>query len=232
MSRFCTACGSERVEGATFCVNCGEKLLDDVQSEGPGITPSSAPPSDWPPPRPTSGPVISCPRCNQGVTFEKDARSYDHCGTHWSFMRCERCLTAWQAANGSNFRCKRCKRSQRCDDAHSITASDYFAARGGLAHSGSVASGLTLNTPYVRQNYKIESQGRQTVQQQRCLECGYNGPMAITYARGPWYGSLWFLIPLLLTGVGILFVIAIALLGFTRTKYTGICPACSCILYW
>jgi hypothetical protein len=32
--RFCTQCGTASAAGASFCVNCGAKLLEDVQSEG------------------------------------------------------------------------------------------------------------------------------------------------------------------------------------------------------
>lgn len=32
--RFCTHCGTASVVGASFCVNCGTRLLDDAQAEG------------------------------------------------------------------------------------------------------------------------------------------------------------------------------------------------------
>lgn len=61
-----------------------------------------------------------------------------------------------------------------------------------------------------------------------CLECGYKGVMGIVpgTATVPWYLSLYVIIPLILTGVGI---VAAIILGFLRgrsKRHLVDCPEC------
>lgn len=59
-----------------------------------------------------------------------------------------------------------------------------------------------------------------------CLICGYNGLMGVEETLVPWYVTWWVLIPIFLTGIGI---IPALLLGFFRASVTENivrCPNC------
>lgn len=61
-----------------------------------------------------------------------------------------------------------------------------------------------------------------------CLECGYTGPMGIKKKVVPWYASAWFIIALLITSGGSLFIIAgiLVIIRIKVTKKIVNCPNC------
>ena len=59
-----------------------------------------------------------------------------------------------------------------------------------------------------------------------CMECGYNGLMGIEKRHIPWYLTMWVLIPIVLTGVGIIPAVILGALRASSTKHTVRCPNC------
>jgi hypothetical protein len=75
----------------------------------------------------------------------------------------------------------------------------------------------------VRLNLKKFSNHRDDV---TCLECGYRGLMGITRKVVPWYASWFVIIPLCMTGVGIIGAFILGMFRTTRTKVFCFCPNC------
>jgi DNA-directed RNA polymerase subunit RPC12/RpoP len=74
----------------------------------------------------------------------------------------------------------------------------------------------------------LKSYKQHTAREVTCLECGYKGIMGIVpkSAKVPWYFTWYVLIPLCLTGIGIVPAI---ILGFFRAmskKHLVACPEC------
>jgi predicted RNA-binding Zn-ribbon protein involved in translation (DUF1610 family) len=65
-----------------------------------------------------------------------------------------------------------------------------------------------------------------SVAQCHCLECGYSGLMPMDGEKRPWWGSWWILIPICLTGIGIVAVAIYALLVASSSTQFYICPNC------
>jgi hypothetical protein len=63
-----------------------------------------------------------------------------------------------------------------------------------------------------------------------CLECGYVGLMGVQRSTCPWYFSWWVVIPLLLTGIGIIPAILILAGKASSTKDFVVCPRCKKLL--
>jgi hypothetical protein len=63
-----------------------------------------------------------------------------------------------------------------------------------------------------------------------CLECGYADLMGIQRTIKPWYGSTWFVILMILSGVGILLLLALGLSAGLNTKHMVVCPNCKKLL--
>lgn len=61
----------------------------------------------------------------------------------------------------------------------------------------------------------------------RCLECGYFGAMPLLKEHYPWYGKVRYQIILLLTVVGIVFVLLLSLLAGQNIRRTVRCPNCN-----
>ena len=63
-----------------------------------------------------------------------------------------------------------------------------------------------------------------------CLQCDYKGLMGFKKKRVPWYLSLWILIPLCLTGIGIIPAILLGMWRFFATTELYVCPNCLSVL--
>lgn len=63
-----------------------------------------------------------------------------------------------------------------------------------------------------------------------CLECGYDGLMGVQKTIVPWYLSWWVLIPVLLTGIGIIPGIILGIWRFIAEKQQLVCPNCNSTL--
>ena len=59
-----------------------------------------------------------------------------------------------------------------------------------------------------------------------CLECGYEGLMGVEGKRVPWYLTWWVLIPICLTGIGIVPAFLLGFLRYSLTKERVRCPNC------
>ena len=59
-----------------------------------------------------------------------------------------------------------------------------------------------------------------------CLECGYVGLMGVLKTKFPWYLTWWVLIPVLLTGIGIIPAIFLVIWRSASRRYTVVCPSC------
>lgn len=64
----------------------------------------------------------------------------------------------------------------------------------------------------------------------KCLECGYKGLMGIESQKFPWYFSNFFLVVLVLTGIGIVGAIALGWARSQSAKYIVKCPSCKKLL--
>jgi hypothetical protein len=60
-----------------------------------------------------------------------------------------------------------------------------------------------------------------------CLECGYNGLMGIEGKVVPWYLTWWILIPICLTGRGLIPAFLLGIWRFASTKEIVRCPNCN-----
>jgi hypothetical protein len=59
-----------------------------------------------------------------------------------------------------------------------------------------------------------------------CLECGFDGLMGVEATKEPWFTRWWFLLPVAFTGIGLIWVMAIAVFGALETKEFARCPNC------
>lgn len=60
----------------------------------------------------------------------------------------------------------------------------------------------------------------------KCLHCGYQGLMGVVQEQQPQWAKWWILTILILTGVGIVVVICLALISAQNTVYEVQCPSC------
>ena len=148
-----------------------------------------------------------------------------HCRAAVRFVRCPRCSMvvvadlAW-----STWRCLTCGQHhlQRVSSALAVAAADYWKASGGKARAG--VADPTFANPEVRSRLQRQISVHRLQRDGRCLMCGYSGSMAICYRHRPWYATGWFLVPMVLLGVGILVVLFLIL--FSPVRDYCVCPAC------
>ena len=100
-----------------------------------------------------------------------------------------------------------------------------LAVSGGLCQSnGIVLWGLLMSE--LSQSIRDELKQHDKFITTLCLECGYNGLMGVVKEKIPWYLSWWVLVPLLLTGSGILPVIGLMIWRLESTKTFVVSPSC------
>ena len=63
-----------------------------------------------------------------------------------------------------------------------------------------------------------------------CLECGYDGLMGIEKQIIPWYLTWWVIIPIILTGIGIIPAIFLGIWRAYSEKKQVVCPNCDSTL--
>jgi hypothetical protein len=63
-----------------------------------------------------------------------------------------------------------------------------------------------------------------------CLECGYEGQMGVIGTEIPWYLTWWVLIPLFLTGVGVIPAVGLGIWRSVETRHKVVCPSCKNVL--
>jgi hypothetical protein len=61
----------------------------------------------------------------------------------------------------------------------------------------------------------------------KCLYCGYDGPMPVLSEHAPWYGHMWVILLLVLTGVGVILALMLYALGLLGVQREVRCPNCS-----
>lgn len=144
-------------------------------------------------------------------------------------MRCPRCSTVVPADTGwSTWRCGNCGANHlhRVEATPAVAALECWKTSGGKARAG--VTNPTLQNPEVRTRLQHQIATHRLQRQGQCLMCGYNGSMAIVYRHRPWYATGWFLIPMVLLGVGIFFVLFMIL--FSPVRDYCVCPACEAAL--
>ncbi len=145
-----------------------------------------------------------CPAC--GTAFPESARFCPGCGgsvngTPNAASSCVRCGT--QLPSGASF-CKNCGTGQR----KSVPAT-------------------TPSPESIRAELRRYDKHISLI----CLECGYNGLMGVVKTTVPWYFSYWVLVPLFLTGIGLLPALILGILAGLSQKCTTVCPACKRTLH-
>jgi hypothetical protein len=94
-----------------------------------------------------------------------------------------------------------------------------------------VPQGRTLSDPQVRRDYSSARTKHGTVSG-RCLKCGYHDQMPVTFEKEPWYSHWYVILPLILVGVGLIFLALLVLGAVANTKRVAVCPSCGYVAGW
>ena len=75
-------------------------------------------------------------------------------------------------------------------------------------------------------NVRVELRKYDNLTEFSCLECGYSGLMGVVGKHVPWYLTWWVLVPLFMTGIGIIPAIGLGVWRSSSTKLEVVCPSC------